>query len=138
MPDEGRTLRRPMAEMQVQVLPARLPFAFTFMNRIERYLQQSPDPPSLGDFYILSGDFGRVCVSHDVARYIVRLLNRWFVPTWIEFPDRVGSIVRVRARTIRVFVESTVEQRAADRVFDRAREAEENGDRKPWDNDGFC
>ena len=95
MPDEGRTLRRPMAEMQVQVLPARLPSAFTFMNRIERYLQQSPDPPSLGDFYIVSGDFGRVCVSHDVARYIVRLLNRWFVPTWIEFPDRVGSIVRV-------------------------------------------
>ena len=105
------------------------------MNRIARHLDESPDNPTYGDFVVISGAFGRVSISHEVAHRIVTVLNRWFVPAWIEFPDRVGSLVRVRSRDIRVLVESTVAQRAADRRLDRARNEEEDGDRRPWDND---
>jgi len=104
------------------------------MNRITRYLEEPPEE-QYGDFYVVAGDFGRVGVTHAVARHIQAVLDRWFVPTWIEFPDRVGSIIRVRTRHIRSFTESTVEQRAADRRLERARDEEEKGDRRPWDDD---
>lgn len=103
------------------------------MNRITRYLEESAE--HCGDFYVVAGEFGRVSVTHAVAHRIQAVLDRWIVPTWIVFPDRVGSIVRVRTRHIRALVESTVEQRAADRRLDRAREEEEKADRRPWDDD---
>ena len=104
------------------------------MNRITRYLEEPPEP-TYGDFYVVAGEFGRVGVTHAVARRIQAVLDRWIVPTWIEFPDRVGSIIRVRTRGIRSIVESTTEQRAADRQLDRAREEEEKADRRPWDDE---
>ena len=104
------------------------------MNRITRYLEEPPEP-TYGDFYVVAGEFGRVGVTHAVARRIQAVLDRWVVPTCIEFPDRVGSIIRVRTRGIRSIVESTTEQRAADRQLDRAREEEEKTDRRPWDDD---
>ena len=104
------------------------------MNRITRYLEEPPEP-TYGDFYVVAGEFGRVGVTHAVARRIQAVLDRWIVPTWIEFPDRVGSIIRVRTRGIHSIVESTTEQRAADRQLDRAREEEEKADRRPWDDD---
>lgn len=105
------------------------------MNRITRYLEDSTENPSYGDFVVVAGEFGRVGVSHAVAREIQRVLDRWILPRWIEFPDRVGSIVRVRTKGIRSLVESTVEQRAADRKLERARDEEEKADRRPWDDD---
>jgi hypothetical protein len=105
------------------------------MNRIARFFDESSDIPVYGDFVVVFGDFGRFGVSHEVARQIVAALDQWFVPTWIEFSDRVGSLVRVRSREIRALVESTVTQRAADRRLERARNEEEDGDRRPWDND---
>jgi hypothetical protein len=104
------------------------------MNRITHYLAEPPEQ-GYGDFYVVAGEFGRVGVTQAVARRIQAVLDRWIVPTWIEFPDRVGSITRVRTRHIRSFVESTTEQRAADRALDRARDAEEKVDRRPWEDD---
>lgn len=104
------------------------------MNRITRYLEEPPEE-QYGDFYVVAGDFGRIGVTHAVARRIQAVLDRWFVPRWIEFPDRVGSTVRVRTSDIRSFIESTVEQRAADRRLERAREEEEKGNRRPWEDD---
>ena len=104
------------------------------MNRITRYLEEPPEP-SYGDFYVVAGEFGRIAVTHEVARRISAVLDRWIAPRWIEFPDRVGSIVRVRTRHIRSLIESTSGQRAADRQLDRARDEEEKGDRRPWDDD---
>ncbi len=91
--------------------------------------------PAYGDFFVVAGEFGRAFVTHEVASYIRSVLDRRFVPRWIEFRDRVGSLVRVRTRHIDVLVESTVEQRMADRMLDRARAAEEKADRRPWDID---
>jgi hypothetical protein len=104
------------------------------MNRITPYLEEPPEE-QYGDFYVVAGDFGRVGVTHAVARRIQAVLDRWIVPTWIEFPDRVGSTVRVRTCQIRSFIESTVEQRARDRRLERAREEEEKGNRRPWEDD---
>jgi hypothetical protein len=105
------------------------------MNRIQRYLEEAPEEPQYGDFYVVAGEFGRIGVTHAVARRIQAVLDRWIVPKWIVFPDRVGSLVRVRTRHIRSFVESTTEQRAADRRLERARDEEEKVDRRPWDDD---
>jgi hypothetical protein len=135
LPDEGRTLRSTTSEMRVQVPPSRFTFHLSAMNRIACYFDESTDTPPYGDFVVVFGDFGRFGVSHEVARQIVAALDQWFVPTWIEFSDRVGSLVRVRSREIRALVESTATQRAADRRLERARNEEENEDRRPWDND---
>jgi hypothetical protein len=104
------------------------------MNRITRYLEEPPEQ-QYGDFYVVAGEFGRIGVTHTVAHCIQAVLDRWIVPTWIVFPDRVGSLVRVRTRHIRSLIESTTEQRAADRQLDRARDEEEKADRRPWDDD---
>lgn len=124
-----------MSKMRVQIPPSRFTFHPSAMNRIARYFDESPDAPAYGDFVIVFGDFGRFAVSHEVARQIVATLDQWIVPTWIEFSDRVGSLVRVRSREVRALVESTVTQRAEDRRLERARNEEEDGDRRPWDND---
>ncbi len=105
------------------------------MNRIKRYLEESAEIPQYGDFYVVSGEFGIVGVSHAIACRIQAVLDRWIVPKWIAFPDRVGSTVRIRTRGIRSIVESTAGQRAADRRLDQARHEEEKADRRLWDDD---
>src|SRR5882672_2208356 len=105
------------------------------MNRITHYLEEPSERSPLGDYYVVAGEFGHVCITSATARRIQAALDRWIVPAWIVFPDRVGSLVRVRTRHIRSLVESTAEQRAADRRLDRARQEEEKGDRRPWDDD---
>ena len=77
------------------------------MNRIKRYLEESSEIPQYGDFYVVFGEFGSVCVSHEVACRIQSVLDRWIRPRWIEFPDRVGSTVRIRTLGIRSVVQST-------------------------------
>jgi hypothetical protein len=105
------------------------------MNRIKRFLEEPPEIPELGDFYLISGEFGRFAVDYDVAFRIKAVIDAWRRPTWIEFHDRAGSYIRVRVRHIRSLVESTAEQRAIDRRLERAQQNEENADRRPWDND---
>lgn len=105
------------------------------MNRILRLLNESSDgAPSYGDFVVVAGTFGSVCVTHEVARYIECRLDRRWVPTWIVFHDRVGSRFHVRSHDIRLLAESTRAQRAADRRLDRARRAEDD-DQRAWDGD---
>ena len=106
------------------------------MNRLENIFASMEEEP-YGDFWVVSGDFGSVCVSAETAREIERRLDRFWTPTWLVFRDRVGSRVRVRARQIRAVAESTAEQRAGDRRIDRARRREEQADtdRHPWDGD---
>jgi hypothetical protein len=104
------------------------------MNRILHLLDRSDDAPSYGDFVVVAGTFGSVCVTHEVARYIECRLDRRWVPTWIVFHDRVGSRFRVRSHDIRLLAESTCAQRAADRRLDRARRAEDD-DQRAWDGD---
>jgi hypothetical protein len=103
------------------------------MNRLSLYLEEPPEE-QYGDFYVVAGEFGAACVTRDTARRVEAVLDRRWVPTWVEFTDRVGSRIRVRTRCIRSIGESTAAQRAADRRLDRARQREEEGDRRPWED----
>ena len=106
------------------------------MNRVRALLEPVEDEePPYGDFVVVSGPFGSLCVTRDVARDIERLLDRRWRPRWVVFRDRVGSRVRVRTNEIRLVVESTAAQRAGDRRLDRARRKEEKADRRPWEDD---
>ncbi len=102
------------------------------MNRIARYMEE-PAEQEYGDFYVVAGEFGSACVTSDVAARIEAVLDRWLVPKWIAFRDRSGSRIRVRTRQIRSIGESTAAQRASDRRIDRARQREEQEDRRPWE-----
>jgi hypothetical protein len=103
------------------------------MNRLACYFEEPPEQ-SYGDFYVVAGEFGVACVTRETAEYLEAVLDRWWVPTWIEFHDRVGSRVRVRTRLIRSIGESTAAQRSADRRLDQARQREEQADRRPWED----
>jgi len=106
------------------------------LNRVGAFLEPVEDEePPYGDFVVVSGPFGSLCVTRDVARDIERVLDRRWRPRWVVFRDRVGSRVRVRTNEIRLVVESTAAQRAGDRRLDRARRKEEKADRRPWEDD---
>jgi hypothetical protein len=102
------------------------------MNRISQYVEESPNE-EYGDYYIVTGHFGAVSITNETAARIDEVLDRASVPEWIVFDDRAGSRVRVRTCQIRSMVESTAAQRAEDRRFDRARQREEQEDRRPWE-----
>jgi hypothetical protein len=87
-----------------------------------------------GDFVVVSGPFGRLCVTRAVARDIERQLDARWPARWVTFRDRAGSRVRLRAEDVRALVESTARQRATDRLLERARalEEEETAFRPPW------
>jgi hypothetical protein len=102
------------------------------MNRMSRCFENAPED-QYGDFFIVAGDRLYVTVTCETAAQIEAVLERAKVPEWIVFDDRVGSRFKVRTCHIRSIVESTAEQRAADRRFDRARQREEKEDRNPWE-----
>ena len=103
------------------------------MNRIFDFLD--PPEPEYGDFVVVSGPFGSVCVTYETACDIERQLDACVASAWVTFYDRVGSRMRIRADDIRCIAESTAEQRADDRRLDRAREREQQADRKPWEDE---
>jgi hypothetical protein len=103
------------------------------MNRMSRYLEELPGN-GYGDFFVVAGEFGVAHITSETAARIESVLDRRNVPAWIVFDDRVGSRFRVRTRLIRTVIESTAEQRAADRRYEKARQREEKEDRRPWDD----
>jgi hypothetical protein len=105
------------------------------VNRIGPLLGDVPGEEGYGDFHVVSGSFGAVCVSAKTARAIERELDRRRPPRWLAFRDRSGSRVRVRTREVRAVCESTAAQRAYDRRMERAREREERADRPAWEDD---
>ena len=102
------------------------------MNRVAEFFEEVPER-DYGDFFVVAGEFGAACVTSETAARIEEVLDRCDVPTWIVFNDRAGSRLRVRTRHIRSIGESTAAQRAEDRRFDRARQREEQDDRRPWE-----
>lgn len=103
------------------------------MNRVSEYFDE-PEEPEYGDFFVVAGERLWAAVTREEAERIEAELDRTPAQEWIVFHDRVGSRYRVRTVVIRVIIQSTVEQRAADRRLDRAREREEKEDKRPWDD----
>ena len=130
--------------MRVQVPPARFPvfpsFFFTYfftyftrqlacthtMNRIQHFLDERAEVPSNEEFFVVTGEFGRVFVTREVARHLRTRLDKWFPPRWLEFRSYIGSHVRVRSAQVESIVQSTFAQREQGRRFSKALDQEEN------------
>ncbi len=105
------------------------------MNRILQLLNERAEFPPYDEFFVVSGEFGRVFVTREVACCLRKTFNRLVEPKWLEFRDCTGSLIRVRARLVNVIVESTAATRAADREFAKARRDEDNANQRPWEPD---
>jgi hypothetical protein len=106
------------------------------INRLKDYFIDEPEErPPEEEFYIVSGDAGYFLVPSDTAQRIAEELARRRPPRWIIFRDLVGSEIRVRPSKLDLVCESTAEQRARERAFTRARKAEDQQDRRLWDED---
>ena len=87
-------------------------------------------PPEAGDYFVIQArDSSWFFVSTVMARAIDRKLKRFFQPRWITFVDLSGGRIRLRTDDIMSFVQSTPEQRIADRAFGKVRRAEAQEDR---------
>ena len=105
-------------------------------NRIGLFLPPVTEdgPPRVGGFWYLRLACGGYYIDARTARRIARMLDRWWglaYPRWLRFRDLAGSEIVVRRADIRALIETTPTTRAADRRFERAREAEEKADEPP-------
>lgn len=107
------------------------------MNRLKLYLSDDDEGPRMpdGDYWVVETDSAYWIVSRDTACVIERALDRLWRPRWIVFQDLTGGSRRLRVRSIECVFESTAEQRALRRAFDRERQREEKADRRPWEED---
>ncbi|MFL5520221.1 MAG: hypothetical protein ACJ8B6_04750 [Gemmatimonadales bacterium] len=81
-------------------------------------------------FVVITGDC-RFCVSTAMAAHIERALGAQWMPRWVTFVDLMGSRVRVRADRITMVMQSTADQRAAERMHLRWMMWEQESDRPP-------
>jgi hypothetical protein len=105
------------------------------MNRLKDFFNDPQEPESQDDFYVVEKRYGSFAVSRQTAVEIERVLDQSPPPRWVVFRDLNGSRHRVLVEHISRISESTAEQRAADRAFDRARRLEDKRDRRPWEDD---
>ncbi len=105
------------------------------INRLQAYFGEPPEErPPAGEFYIVAGGAGCFFVSRETAQDIVRQLGRRRPPRFITFRDLAGSEVRLRPGKIDMVYESTGEQRARDREFNRTLREEGEEDRPAWED----
>lgn len=86
----------------------------------ENQKNQEPAEAGAGSYFIVMGENGSWAVSTVMARHIEACLAAKRSPEWIAFVELTGSRVKVRARQIQWIGQSTPEQRAAERRFNRA------------------
>ncbi len=67
-------------------------------------------------------------VSREMAMAVEATLREVPTPQWVTFVDVTGARLRMRARLIHCVRQSTAEQRALNRAFWRARDAERSAD----------
>jgi hypothetical protein len=105
-------------------------------NRIQHLPDERAEAPNSGEYFVVTGEFGRVFVTREVARHLRTLLTRLFAPRWTSFRDITDSYFTIRTRHVHTIVESTLEIRNAQRQLWRDREKEdEHYSDKPWDRD---
>ena len=104
------------------------------INRIKEFLEEPEEEPPTGDYWVVSGGFGWFYVTEQTAERLLRKLNRPWT-RWITFSDLAGSKVRIPTREIDSVYESTAEQRAVKRTFQRARREEDKEGRLPWEEE---
>jgi hypothetical protein len=105
------------------------------IDRLKWRLEEPEDRVPDQDFWEIWCGLGAFYVSRETAAEVLAVLARIRLPRWIHFTDLFGSEVRVRGRDVRQVVESTRDQRAAERTFRRAQRDERKADRRPWEDD---
>lgn len=106
------------------------------INRLKDYFGEEPEErPPAEEYYIVVSDVGYFFVTRETAQRIAQELARRRPPRWITFEDIVGSEIRVRPSKLDAVFESTAEQRARERAFNRARKQEEQRDRRLWEDE---
>ncbi len=104
-------------------------------NRIQHLFDERAESQPGGEYFVVSGEFGRLFVTRETARCLRNILTRVFLRRWIECPTLSGSVALIRPKQLYMIAESTPDQRAAMRQFWRALDKEEDTDRHPWDPD---
>jgi hypothetical protein len=105
-------------------------------NRLKDIFDQPEKRVPDDDYYVVTHYcLGRFFVTRATADRILRDLDAPVMPRWVRFVDLHGSKVCLRTRLIQSVFESTVGQRASERKFERARDREEEDDKRPWEDD---
>jgi len=102
------------------------------MNRLEQYLDDEEPLMPERNYWVVETQTGYWVVSADTAREVERVIERLWRPRWLVFRDLTGGRRRIRTGTVECLYESTSQQRAYRRAFDRERALEEKAGR-PWD-----
>lgn len=99
------------------------------MNRLKEKQEEDPDADGPGIYFCVSTRSGHWHVSTAIARHIEACLDTEPRPNWIRFVDLSGASVRIRSRDVEYLNQSTPEQRALERQFNRAVNRERKADR---------
>ena len=102
--------------------------------RLEDGEEEQPIAGVLGDYFVVVTQQWNWQVSTVMAKHLEACLDAEPRSSWIKFVDLAGSRIRVRADTIVTIVQSTAEQRAADRALSRLARQEQKADRS-WEED---
>lgn len=85
------------------------------------------------DHFIVSCRSASFFVSTEMAAHIEKCLDARKPAKWIVFVDVIGCRIRLRRREIEYLLQSTSEQRAADRAYGRAMRQEQRAERD-WED----
>jgi hypothetical protein len=104
------------------------------MNRVREEKEEEAPRPVGVDHFVVSARSETWYVSTEMARHVEACLDAQPRQAWICFVDLSGARVRVRSREIEYLVQSTAEQRAAERAFHRSMTRERKAERD-WGED---
>jgi hypothetical protein len=104
------------------------------MNRLKQKDEDDREPDGPGIYFCVGARCGTWYISTAMARHIEACLDADPRPGWIRFVDLSGASVRVRSRDVEYLNQSTPEQRALEREFNRAMRRERKVDRD-WEED---
>ncbi len=104
------------------------------VNRLKEFFEEPRERPPAPEYWEVAARNAWFCVDERTARDLLEKLDRRRPPRWLRFTDLFGSEARVRSADIVHVIQSTGDQRAANRYFRQALQSEEKGDRRPWDD----
>ena len=104
------------------------------MKDLEKEREKEPPRSGVGDYFVVAAGTLTWPVSTAMARAIDASLDAEPMPKWVKFVDLTGARVRLRVRDIAYLAQCTVEQRTAERYFNRAIQGEYKADRS-WSDE---
>ncbi len=103
------------------------------VNRLMEFFEEPRERSPGPEYWEVAARNAWFCVDERTARDLLEKLDRRRPPRWLRFTDLFGSEARVRSAHVVHVIQSTVEQRAANRNFRQALQSEEPRQRPPWE-----